>query len=280
MTIRTRTVKLTPSLAKKYMEMNHPKNRRLAVRHIDNLAEAIRLDLWKLDGSTIKFSNGTPRYMLDGQHRCMAVIAARKPIQTLVTVGLDEESFHTLDQGRIRTAADFLMQHKNRFALASAARMCMHLLETRQAGKKYDGRRKAPGARPDNTAVVSWVEEHPKLGKIVDKVAARPKVRRFGNLSTICFLYWWFSMKSMRDAEIFFGAVFEGNTGRDSPMWVLREKLLGDINLKGKQDTRELMVMYVNAWNAFREGRKMKSAHALGLAAYRKHGTSAFPMPR
>ena len=60
--------------------------------------------------------------MIDGQHRCLAVIESGCTIKATVIDGLDDEVYLVLDKGRKRTAADTIGgKHANvRAAIAKA----------------------------------------------------------------------------------------------------------------------------------------------------------------
>jgi hypothetical protein len=96
---------LTPALAQALLQRN-PNNRNLSMARAKVLAASITRGEWAANGeSIIVDSNGN---LLDGQHRCMAVILANQAINTLLVEGVDPSAFATIDLGKQRSAADLL----------------------------------------------------------------------------------------------------------------------------------------------------------------------------
>jgi hypothetical protein len=95
---------ITPQIAE--MLLSDPRraaNRSIRRAHIDEYVRAIKNGMWdQFNGMPIILDdNGC---LLDGQHRCAAVIATGEPIITLVVEGVKKESIHTVDIPQIRSA--------------------------------------------------------------------------------------------------------------------------------------------------------------------------------
>ena len=112
---------IDPNKARVYLEGND-NNRPLSAKHVEYLAGEIRNDRWQMNGETIKF-NGSR--LLDGQHRLHAIIKAGRPITTVVARGLDSETFHTIDSGKKRSAADTLSVAGERSSTRIAAALSL-----------------------------------------------------------------------------------------------------------------------------------------------------------
>lgn len=99
---------LTPALAKKLLD-NNPSNRRLSESRARNLADAILRGEWKLNGeSIIVGENGD---LLDGQHRCRAVVLADISVPVILVEGVKNDAFTTIDIGEKRSVGQiFEMQ--------------------------------------------------------------------------------------------------------------------------------------------------------------------------
>ena len=98
-------IDVTPKLAQSYLETNSS-NRPLSIRTVNELTRAILNDEWQRNGESMKFDRAGN--MIDGQHRCHAVIKADRAIQTYVLFDLPSDSFKTLDTGKKRNNADTL----------------------------------------------------------------------------------------------------------------------------------------------------------------------------
>lgn len=115
---------ITPELAKSWLTQN-TSNRKIKDGLVNSMAYQISKGAWKLNGETIVFSDG---FLLDGQHRLMAVVKANIPIKSLVVFGVPKDCMPSIDTGASRNGADVLSinKFKNTTALASAVRMINH----------------------------------------------------------------------------------------------------------------------------------------------------------
>lgn len=126
---------LTPELAAKLLEGNVA-NRPMGKRYMQSLARAMQRGEWEFNGDAIRVArNGR---LIDGQHRCAAVIESRVAIEVLLVTGLDEQVFKTIDRGRGRTTSDAMaiQGEKNARTLAAVARV---LYTYQRAGDPYHG---------------------------------------------------------------------------------------------------------------------------------------------
>lgn len=97
---------ITPEIAKTMLGEN-VNNRRISRDNVNLFAREIRNGEWRFNGEAIKFSKDGR--LLDDQHRLLAVIAADKPLTTLVIRGLEDETQQTMDSGKTRTRRDYLV---------------------------------------------------------------------------------------------------------------------------------------------------------------------------
>lgn len=102
--ITTKTVEVTPKLAKEYLKKNTDKNRKLRTCEVNKLVRAIKQGEWLLTHNGIAFdTNGE---LCDGQHRLHAVIQANATVPMRVTYNVDPDTYHVIDQGAKRSTAD------------------------------------------------------------------------------------------------------------------------------------------------------------------------------
>lgn len=103
--IETRWVLVTPEIAKLYLVAN-TENRNQRLKHIDRLVSDMTEDRFLITHQGIAFDeNGE---MIDGQHRCEAIIESGKNQWMLVTTGLPSEAKRVIDGGAKRAAHDFM----------------------------------------------------------------------------------------------------------------------------------------------------------------------------
>lgn len=127
-------------------------NRPLSKHTVSTYAKAIERGEWLLNGEAICFDE--KGNLVNGQHRCHAIIMCKKPIQTVVVYGAQDGSFKTYDTGKRRGGADAmaLEGYKNHITLAAAARALL-MLDSGASWKSFT-----------NTQLLDAVKEHPAIG--------------------------------------------------------------------------------------------------------------------
>jgi hypothetical protein len=133
--VRTEIISLTPDLALQLLKIN-TSNRPLKARSVSVLAKAIKRGEWSFNGDAIRVSRSGR--LLDGQHRCQAVVEAGIAVMTLLVTGLEDDVFSTIDRGFGRTTGDIMSikGESNYIELASISRL-VHLYET--CGQPFSG---------------------------------------------------------------------------------------------------------------------------------------------
>lgn len=103
--VHSKVITLDPGLAKQCLGANCA-NRPLMGSRVSYYAGIIDQGDWKLSHQGLAFDK--QGYLIDGQHRCAAVLASGKPVQILATCGLDRDVFDVVDTGKARTGGDVL----------------------------------------------------------------------------------------------------------------------------------------------------------------------------
>ena len=97
-------INITPSMAAGFLK-NNPMNRKLKKRIVASYAVAMKNGDWKEDSpEVISFSGGG--VLIDGQHRLNAIVVAQVPVTMWVATDVPKEVFVCLNQGAKRTTAD------------------------------------------------------------------------------------------------------------------------------------------------------------------------------
>lgn len=94
-------VRVTPELARYWLTLNRM-NRPISPRQVMEYARDIGDDAWDLNYQTITFREDGS--LNDGQHRLEAVLAAGRPILSLVVWGVPRDAFRSTDIGMKRSA--------------------------------------------------------------------------------------------------------------------------------------------------------------------------------
>lgn len=272
-----RVIKITPSLANKYLELN-TKNRTLRQNHVAYLIQLILDGEWRQTGEPIRFSgtldkNNLPEkrtVLLDGQHRLTAFLASGK--KSLLFEVIDElpvDSFQYMDQGRPRSAADVLTidGYKNTNVLAGVGR-ALYLFD--KGGIQEYWKTAQGGARKaTNHEILDYVRQHEKPVKFAIKEATHHIAKISMSFAAHASSYYLFRRKSVSDCEKFFYLLGTGEKlTKTNPIYHLRGIII-DQRLHRKKlsrmsiRTRELMILNIIAWNAFRNGERIPGRNVL-----------------
>lgn len=240
----SQVVTLTPDLAAVFLERN-PANRKIKPSVVEIYAHDIARGAWVFNGQPIIISDTGE--LNDGQHRCSAVVEADKPIEVLLIVGIKRDTRTTLDQGRARTAGDFLSMEgaTNTNVLAASANF---LWQYRNRGAI----RQSGSSSATKSEVLEIVRDNPGLTKSVAfvQVTAAASV---GGPSILAFAHFVFkSTRHRDDADFFIHSLMSGaGLKNGSPILYARNRL---INERGRLKPREKAEILFKAWNAWKRG--------------------------
>ena len=124
-------VHLTPKLAKEYLEHNYTENRSIQPANIARLVSVIETGNW--DDNLSKYQDPiifTDRgVMINGQHRCLAVINSGISVNVWVQFGVHDPNmdlYRNLDSGCVRMARDYI-NGSNQNSCAAAAKFYVAL---------------------------------------------------------------------------------------------------------------------------------------------------------
>lgn len=238
---------ITPEIAKTMLGEN-VNNRRISRDNVNLFAREIRNGEWRFNGEAIKF--GKDGRLLDGQHRLLAVIAADKPLTTLVIRGLEDETQQTMDSGKTRTLGDVLTLRgeKNSTQLASLARAVyladqLGMEAAAQNDLKTHTRRDYLVHRPD-----------PATGGRARRITRVPQpIRGLLTSSMFASLWWTFAHIDTDEANRFFTSLASGaNLQADDPILILRNTLMAQPHKAGRstRDNRvRIAALTIKAWN-------------------------------
>lgn len=233
---------ITPEIAKTMLGEN-VNNRRISRDNVNLFAREIRNGEWRFNGEAIKF--GKDGRLLDGQHRLLAVIAADKPLTTLVIRGLEDETQQTMDSGKTRTLGDVLTLR----------------------GEKNSTRGE----------IISFIDQTPQLADVL--AASRAFRSQSGDMLTssmFASLWWTFAHIDTDAANRFFMSLASGaNLQADDPILILRNTLMAQPHKAGRsaRDNRvRIAALTIKAWNKWRKGKPLRQ---LKFSA-----GESFPTPR
>lgn len=237
-------VMLSPCLAHLLMGCNTI-NRPIGKSNLSNLKADIANGRWEYNGESISVSK-TGR-LLNGQHRCTAVIETGVGIETVIAFGANDESRFTIDIGSPKSAANFLHMRDYTDTNNLAATVSM-LLQYRKNGSLSSGSL----SRPTKTEIVQAAETYRGVQSSVYAVRGATK-KHLGSRSVLAFCHYTFWKKTNKEtADEFIRLLIDGDGLRKgNPIYYCRERLLG-MSRETRADSRAEVIF--RCWNAWRRG--------------------------
>lgn len=239
-------VQLTPDLAALLLDRN-PANRRISETAVERYAYEMMGNRWVFNGEPMIISDTGE--LNDGQHRCAAVVKSGKTIDVILIVGVPRETRTTLDQGRARSAGDYLSMegHRDGIHLATAANYGWQY-------KIYGMLADHPDKRAMKSEVRTFVAEHPALIKSLDVFTVK-QGRGLGGVAFLAFCHFAISQVGRaEDVASFFIALTEGvNLGHGHLALYVRGRMM---SLKGTKTQNAKAELVFKAWNEWRKGKK------------------------
>ena len=255
--IKIMLIMLTPELAKALLQdEKRIRNRNIKSRTVEYLASQIP-DLWVINGATIVVDS--EGHLIDGQHRCAAVIRANTSIPVILISGIEpEKSFPTIDTNTARSLADTLRADgkEKPGALATAARILI-------AMDTNDFTKAGSNNRIPNQIGKDYVNQNPDL---IEHVIFCKRLslanRGIANLAVVTAFSWHTRMWDAHSAY-FIEHLYTGAELRDgNPILLLRKKL---IELNARRLSKRIQALHpyllyaslVYIWNLWGAGRSL-----------------------
>lgn len=153
-------VEVTPDVARNWLACNS-RNRPLSDPTWDRYKRDMIGSRWSFTGDTVRFSDDLK--MLDGQHRCTAVIESGTTQLMLVVSGLPTSTQARMDGGRRRNAGTTLSidETKNSTTVAALARLAL-LWNPGGVWVKDRGTELFGSMQISPAEVLEFVEQHPE----------------------------------------------------------------------------------------------------------------------
>lgn len=233
---------LTPDMAQDFLSRNS-NNRNVSARVVSKYCRDILSGKWALNGGTIKI--GRDGKLLDGQHRCAAVIKASTPIPVIIVKNVPNESFGTIDLSQSRAASQLLAMEgeTNGVALASALRRLWRLENGKAEGRL---------TTPSNVELLEYRHRHPNLMYSINIANRKPRVAMPMSLASV--LHYRFRQIDPDRADSFFARLQDGSMlERGNPIYRLREVLLRNhaSRTAKRLSDKEIEQLTLAAWNRY-----------------------------
>ena len=249
-------VTITPEMAVRLLERN-PQNRTIRDYRVLEYAGAMESGEWEANGEPIILDeNGN---ILDGQHRLNAIVVLNAPVSCVVIHGVRPNTRTTIDKGAARTPGDVLRieGYANSNQLSATAAWLYRYKMTGFDSTVPPKKRMTSDKMLDLIKASPGIEESVRHGSHFSFRTAPLTA------SVVGFLHYVFSQvdKSSRpDADTFFDSLDTGaGLALDSPILILRNRLIANKAAKLRMNQIEEIALTIKAWNAWREGRVIRS---------------------
>jgi hypothetical protein len=242
---------ITPEVAHAMLGRNL-KNRAVNKSLVSTYVRDMKNGAWQVTGEAIKIdSHGT---MLDGQHRCLAVIESETSVPMLVVRGIAPSAQSVMDTGRKRSAADMLTLtgYHNTTTLAASARMCIAIP---RGG--YAAARSSSSNRATNTEIATFIAENPG---IIEATSLAVATARGIDAPPAVIGYSAFRLMAIevqQAHQFFIDACEKANLPKGDPALTLAHRL-AEARRSRERLTNEMMISLIfRAWNTRRSGKTL-----------------------
>lgn len=274
--MKMEVLEVSPQLATEWLTRNTG-NRPLSKNTVQQLAGRIQRGEWQLTHQGIAFDEEGA--LIDGQHRLAAIVKAGATVPLTVTHGVPRTAFTVMDTGRKRTGRDALALagEANSTHLAAALRG-LHLY-LHAPNSSWSG---AP-AVTSNDQLLRVLDEHPGIREALHRGIALNRACRI--TVTAATIGWYVTAAARPDVEQSpweDGVVTGARLEPGDPRLTLRNTMLGlaaGRTHRRRDDSREHLLYYLKAWNAWVEGRNIKLLRRSPNETMPRISTHAAPVP-
>lgn len=249
--IRAEIIRLTPDKARELLASSRG-NRPITSKHVAFLARQIADGRWKLNGEALIVDQSNR--LIDGHHRCHAVIKSGAAIDVLTVRNVDSGAFQTINTGRVRSASDVLSISgalPTHFNLAAATARLMLAYKTLPDGITCDAYN---SARFDNESIDLEVKSWGNKVDILHAVSCANgnALRRAGTSAAAMLLH---DVDAEKSSKWLTGVLTGENLTSTDPRYVYRERIIN----RGKIiRPTEVFICAMKSARAFLLGHEMK----------------------
>lgn len=259
------------AMAQRWLDQYNTRNRPISKARVQDYATEMLAGRWHFNGETIQFDRDG--VLLNGQHRLLAIVATGLAQTFLIVRGLDPATQVTIDQGTKRLPHEQLIVSgvlaDN--TMAAAIRVYIQWSTGRLFGDQI--RNKVPTGE-----VVQWAHANMQTVETLRAINNIGLRRIYGQPSVTLAVALRLVQIDSWDAEQFLSGLRTGaGLDDDSPVLALRERLRKAKESDVRLSVRDVIGMYVTAWNAVRGGRAMRKIQRPRGGVYTAQN---FPTPR
>lgn len=254
-TQKTDKILVTPYLASKLLEKNI-NNRRVSQAVVNSYADEMLNGNWREDTyEFIKMSEDG--FLLDGQHRLLAVIKSQKSINFQFAYGLLNNIFPILDTGSNRSSRDVFSIKKIDNANVISSCIKSYIVNKRGFGRTHDSNLRL---RITNTNILEEYEARPEFWQEVATFGLKG-YRNFAHVlstTSIGSFYAYFYDFSPEQSREFISQLCTGENVVNSTIITLRNLLIKDKISNKKISSDDKYNLIIKSWNAYRLGKNYR----------------------
>lgn len=254
-------VTLTAELAEEYLTHLPERQRSQSPRTIDRYASDLLSDQFPFTGDPIRFNAASE--LIDGQHRCTAVVESGVPIVALVIRGLDPDMIRFFDGGRTRRFPDDLRINgfTNHTALAAITGRVWHWEHGNfgYMGVPFVQNALYADTAPTRAQLWKTLQEHSELPEVTTHAQRLHTHIPNAPASVIGLAWWLFGQTDMDARERFFYELTQGPSvnGPEYPITVLHRTLNRRLQQHEEREGHIWLAYIIKAFNAWAEGRSI-----------------------
>lgn len=251
--IFTARILINPGVAANLLERN-PDNRGISPTKAEHYATDMAAGRWADNGETIIVSDCG--LLNDGQHRMQAVIDSNSVLPFTFVFGVPRDTRLTVDQGRARTAGDYLGMSQTKYAVEAATATKWLIAYERSGGKGISLRSKVT-----NAEVIQRVRSDDDIvASAAYAVHHYPITRSLFSKTVMGVAHYILSEIHEGEAKVFLDSVALGeNIKRGDPAFAVRQAFMAE-----KRERQDALEIIFHGWNAYRQGRPLKVAKCYG----------------
>jgi len=245
-------VQVHPDLARYWLTLNHPENRKSKSHAIKKYARDMSNGYWTFTPESVVFSKGG--VLQNGQNRLWAITEAGVPVWLMVDFGWPDDLLQRIDRGAARTNSDALMVE----GVANSAQMSGAYTITEKYLRSVGSAQRWTHFLPTSSEVLEAYREESELWDAAVAIGRRAydSVDGLGPSTWTAAAYLIIKARDIEAAEDFFGEFIaeEGQAGsatRRLKSHYLRRKLLDTVS-GDPREPLENIVRAFNAWSARR----------------------------
>ena len=253
----SKVMTITPKEAREWLDTKNSKNRPISENAVAKYCQEMKDRRWKLNAQGLIF--GRSGNLLNGQHRLLACIRANVPFETMVTWGVEDDTFDTIDDANSRSLADVLHIKGETGSMLLSAGLRFLWIYSRGEIERRDLRKGQIATKP---LLEATLDKNPRIRQSV-KFYSMLKARPGGLLipaGMAIGLHYLFSLVDEKKADEFFTRLQSGlELTEDNPIYILRNRLIAGQKEASTKLTPPAMYYYVViSWNAYASGTYVK----------------------